>query len=195
MILNDFKDREGSWVLSAYCRGDKQRQTQAGRLWVNMLIRCLENGSMQASRKTYEGCRHTFEDFQDFAEWCQTQIGYLDGYQLDKDIIRKGNKVYSKETCFFIPKDLNILFTLRTFDRGLLPIGVHLKTRSGRYGATLSKYGKLTYLGYYSTATEAFLVYKKEKEKLIKEMANFYKASIDPRAYECLMNYKIEETD
>lgn len=195
MILDDFKDRDGKWVLYIWKKPDTRIFTQAGALWNNLQVRCLKGGSVQTARKTYAGCRHTFKDFQDFAEWCQTQVGYAQGFQLDKDIANKGNKLYSKETCFFIPKELNILFTLRPLYRGTLPIGVHLKKKSGRYGATLNKRGKLTYLGYYSTPEEAFLVYKHEKEKLIKEMANEYRSVIDPRAYECLMNYKIEETD
>lgn len=45
------------------------------------------------------------------------------------------------------------------------------------------------------TPEEAFAVYKREKEKYIKEVANKWKDQIDPRVYESLMNWTIEITD
>ena len=42
---------------------------------------------------------------------------------------------------------------------------------------------------------EAFNAYKKAKEAYIKEVAEEWRDSIDPRVYESLMNWVIEITD
>ena len=52
---------------------------------------------------------------KDVKEWFDNPVnGYKEGYSLDKDILVKGNKIYSPETCCFVPQDVNILFTKRT---------------------------------------------------------------------------------
>ena len=64
-----------------------------------------------------------------------------------------------------------------------------------RYRASLSKYGKDHHYGSYSNPTDAFYAYKQAKEGFAKELAEKWKAQIDPRAYNALMNYQVEITD
>ena len=59
----------------------------------------------------------------------------------------------------------------------------------------VAKYGIKTYLGTFNTLEEAFYVYKREKEKYIKEVADKWKDHIDIRVYEALMNYEISIDD
>lgn len=66
---------------------------------------------------------------------------------------------------------------------------------SGNYGAVVSKFGKTERIGTFCTIEEAFLAYKREKEKYLKQQAEKWKSQIDPRAYEALMNYQVEITD
>ena len=42
---------------------------------------------------------------------------------------------------------------------------------------------------------EAFNAYKQAKESFVKEQANKWKGKIGERAYNALMNYKVEITD
>lgn len=110
---------------------------------------------------------------------------------MDKDIIIRGNKVYSPETCCFVPKEINIIFqnkSKRIYD---LPIGVY-KTRYNKYRASLHINGKRVIIGNFNSPEEAFEEYKKEKEKYIKELANKWKDKIDIKAYNSLINYVIE---
>ena len=148
---------------------------------------------------TYEGCEvsDNFKSYEYFYEWCHKQIGFdNEGWQLDKDLLIKGNKVYSEDSCVFVPKDINLLLTKRTASRGKHPIGVSWYSKSKTFIAQVNKNkGKPENLGYFKTEIEAFKAYKIAKESFIKELANKWKSQIDERAYEALMNYTVDITD
>ena len=114
-------------------------------------------------------------------------------FHLDKDILVKGNKIYSEDTCCFVPICINNLFTLRGLKRGELLIGVSKK--GDRFCASIHKHGKQKGLGTFDTELEAFWAYKEAKEAYIKELAEKWKDQIDPRVYEALMKYQVEITD
>ena len=120
-------------------------------------------------------------------------------YRNNKDILCKGNKVYSRKTCIFVPQRINLLFTKRDNDRGDTPIGV-TPTSSGNYQVRCNNgYGKLIPLGVYSTKKEAFQVYKEYKEKVIKEVIDSYEGKIPEPYYsrlrEAMYNYEVEIDD
>ena len=167
-------------------------------LWYNMLQRCY-NGAFKKKRPTYEGCEvsDNFKYYECFYEWCHKQIGFgVDGFEIDKDLLVKGNKVYSEDTCVFIPKEINLLLTKCIASRGEHFIGVSWSNISKTFVAMVRKNkGKSEYLGYFKTEIEAFNAYKKAKELYIKEVANKWKYKIDERAYNALMNYEVEIDD
>ena len=108
----------------------------------------------------------------------------------------KGNKIYSEDTCVFIPKDINLLLTKCTATRGEHLIGVSWCKRDKVFRATVSRNkGKQEHLGFFKTELEAFNAYKKAKEAFIKEQANKWKSQIDIRAYNALMNYEVNIDD
>ena len=176
-----------------------RNMTKEYRLWNNMVNRCYNEKELSRN-PTYKDC-HVSEDWRylsNFKEWCNNQIGFGNqGWHLDKDILVKGNKVYSEDTCCFVPHEINNLFTKADRIRGKYPIGVYHDTSKihKRFSARVSKSGKHKRFGSYLTPEEAFAVYKREKEKHIKEVANKWKDKIDPRVYEALMNWAIEITD
>ena len=124
---------------------------------------------------------------------CHKQIGFgNEGWQLDKDLLVKGNKVYSESTCVFIPAEVNTLLTKRTASRGEHLIGVYWHKTNKAFKAQVSKNkGTQEYLGSFKTEIEAFNAYKQAKESFVKEQAEKYKSQIDPRAYNALMNYEV----
>ena len=85
--------------------GAGNKRTKQYTAWVNMLTRCYSEKYLK-ERPTYLGC-HTsklFECYSDFYDWCDAQIGFGEvGFQLDKDLLIKGNKLYSENTCVFTP--------------------------------------------------------------------------------------------
>lgn len=156
-------------------------------LWLNMLHRISV---------TYTDCiiSENFKNFSYFYEWCEKQIGFgLPNYELDKDLLIKGNKLYSEETCVFIPKELNVLLTKRQNDRGSLPVGI--TEQKGRYRARCNIYGVRKHIGYFDTPELAFEAYKLAKENHIKDIAHKYKDSIDIRVFNALIKYKVDIGD
>ena len=173
-------------------------QTKEYELWKGMLKRCYSD-AYKKKRPTYEGCEvsDNFKSYEYFYEWCHSQIGFDNkGWQLDKDLLIKGNKVYSESTCVFLPAEINLLLTKRTASRGEHLIGVHWCKRDKAFIAKVNKNkGKQEYLGYFKTEIEAFNAYKEAKESFVKEQAEKWKSEIDPRVYKALMNYEVSVDD
>lgn len=166
-------------------------------LWHSMLTRCFCK-KYQSRQPTYEKCfiSENFKNYSYFYDWCQNQIGFdQDGWQLDKDILVKGNTIYSEDTCVFVPKDLNVLLEKSNAARGSNPIGVSFCKDRGLFQVAIKKGGKRIGLGRYNCPKYAFTVYKKAKEDHIKFIAEKWKDYIDHRAYAALMQYTVEITD
>ena len=164
--------------------------------WVGMYKRCY-NPKYHEKKPTYENCTvcEEWNNYQNYAIWHIENYYEIENeiMMLDKDILKKGNKVYSPETCVFVPVSINSLFVKCNKARGDLPIGV--SKHGNKFKATLRKDNETIHLGYFNTPKEAFLAYKKAKEAYIKEVAEKYKGKIDPRAYEAMMKYEVEITD
>ena len=87
------------------------------RTWKNMLERCYDS-NLHLKHPTYIGCIVCEEwlTFSNFKAWMETQD--FGGKDLDKDILVKGNKIYSPETCIFVTNAINLLFIKRDAGRG-----------------------------------------------------------------------------
>lgn len=102
------------------------------RKWEHMLERCYSS-SLHKKRPSYIGCSVCPEwlYFSKFRFWMERQK--WEGLELDKDILVKGNQVYSPDTCCFIPAAINCLFHSAKKKKFLdLPEGVTL-TANGTY--------------------------------------------------------------
>ena len=122
--------------------------------------------------------------------------GYgLKGWELDKDIIVKGNKLYSKDTCCFVPAEVNSLLIKCDKARGEWPVGVCFDKHAGKFKAYLAINGKQKTLGYFTTPEEAFQAYKLAKEAQIKVVAEKWKHQLDERVYQSLLKYTVSVDD
>ena len=202
LLKGKIKDRMVANVFGVGITGET-RVTVGGKLeryyaiWCGVLKRCYSNHT-SLKFSSYKGCTvsDNFLYFPYFKAWCGKQIGHdQDGWHLDKDILVKGNKVYSEDTCCFVPSEINTLLTKRDKLRGEYPIGVGFYKPLNKYVSRLSTYGRSINLGYFSSVSEAFYAYKEAKEVHIKEVAAKWKDQIDLRVYEALMNYQVEITD
>jgi len=85
-------------------------KAKAYKCWHSMMQRCYDRNFHKAN-KSYIDCsvEKAWHNFQVFAEWFeQNYPNDVDSFELDKDSKVPGNRVYSPETCLFIPKVLNI---------------------------------------------------------------------------------------
>ena len=200
----EVKDKYLPSVYGVGVAGAKYPITVNGRnikeyvLWKSMLRRCYSDG-FRKKNQTYKDCEVSdkFKSYEYFYEWCCNQIGFgVEGFELDKDLLVKGNKVYSESTCVFIPREINSLLIKSTASRGEHLIGVCWHNTSKSFVARVNKNkGKQEHLGYFTTEIEAFNAYKQAKESFVKEQANKWKGQIDERAYLALINYEVHIDD
>lgn len=164
MAIKDIRSQSG-WAKYGPVANGTKTATKSYTLWKSMKQRCFEPASLQR-HPTYKGCTisENFQNFQFFAEWCQTQIGYgLEGYHIDKDILVAGNKMYSEDVCVFVPGKLNRFLNNSKAARTIYPQGVGLAS-CGKFAAALNIDGKDKHIGLYSTPELAFAAYKIAKE-------------------------------
>jgi len=167
------------------------------KLWKSMLQRCF-NEKFKQKCPTYEGvtCSKEWLSMTKFIEDVSQMKGFgLDGWALDKDILQKGNKLYSKDTCCFVPAEVNNLLTKRDNSRGEFPVGVYFDKCAGKFKAQLTINGKLKHLGRFNTPEEAFQVYKLAKEAQIKVVAEKWQHLLDERVFQALMAYEVSIDD
>ena len=131
-----------------------------------------------------------------FKTWFESpESGYKEGYHLDKDILVKGNKIYSPETCCFVPQEINLMIVRKQRTNHDLPPFV---AKSGnKYTSSVQQNGRHIRLGFYQTPLEAFNAYKNAKERHIRNVAEkyFQEGKITERVYNALMKYEVEITD
>ena len=148
--INDAHYNTSSWLPDAVLR------CPALATWRNMLERC--SSKVQAKHPTYVGCTVAPEwySFMTFRAWWLQH--YKEDYHLDKDLLVPNNKVYSPNTCLFVPPWLNTFCTARERARGLYPLGVSVDKRQKTrpYQAMCSNgAGRTINLGLYATPEEA----------------------------------------
>lgn len=179
--------------------------TKEYNAWRAMLQRCYD-GNLKKKFITYKDCR-TIEEwlyYPNFYKWISSQENYFkwkdENWNLDKDILVKGNKLYSSETCCLVPHNVNALFIKQEPRRGKYPIGVS-KMPNGSYKAECNNPFEENesphIIGYYLTKEAAFQSYKKYKENIIKIVAQeeYEKGNIIKKCYDAMMNYEVEITD
>ncbi len=170
---------------------ENKKLTKIYTVWNGMFQRCY-NENIRYKFSTYKGCTvdKSWHNFQNFADWYENNHkSHMKGWHIDKDILKKGNKIYSPETCCFIPIEINSLFTKCNKARSEYPISVN--KRGKKFRAYIGK----DYIATFSTIEEAFLKAKEVKEIKIKFVADEWQPLIEPEVYQAMYNYKVEITD
>lgn len=188
---HDFK-LNGNWAITIPSSGMRIK-TQVYQTYAHMVDRTKAGSKVQAKKGNYVGCTNGFEGFQAFADWATKQIGYgVPGYQLDKDLLVKGNKVYSPETCCFLPREINMaIIRDHSGKKSGLPIGVFCNGKNG-LAAKINIHGKAVFLSSTPTSTEEDIahlvqVYEEHKTAYLHALAIEHQLNLDPRAFQALM--------
>ena len=160
--------------------------------WQGMLERCF-SGRTKERQPTYKDvtCCEEWLVFSNFKQWMEQQDWV--GKQLDKDIIRLENKVYSPETCAFVSQTTNSFVLARDAARGEHPLGVYWNKKAGKLRAKCKNpfTKKSEHLGYFNTPKEAHEAWRKRKHELAQLVAA---TESDPRVVEALKKrYSVEE--
>lgn len=135
--------------------------------------------------------------FSNFVKDLEGMVGFKHGndfdWHLDKDLLIKGNKLYSKETCCLVPREVNNLLINSKKDCSISKQGVHWSNSKNRFVAQLSTSEGRKFLGHFKDEQSAYDAYKKAKESHVKLVANKYKGVIDHRVYENLMSWELTD--
>lgn len=187
-----------------YKTKEKWKKTKCYVTWKGILERCCDE-THRYKNLSYINCEvcEEWSCYTNFSQWFKENYYEIEDERmcLDKDILYKGNKVYSPNTCIFVPERINTLFIKHDNSRGKYPIGVtyHKQTRKFQTSCNIYDFKenktKSEYLGLYDTPEKAFQIYKQFKEKNIKEVADYYKDKIPNKLYQALYNYEVEITD
>lgn len=192
-------------IGSKYRAFENDKEVKEYKTWHSILQRGYDE-KLKKKQPTYKECivSEEWKLYENFYEWIHGQDNYhkwANGsrWSIDKDIIKKQNKIYSPEYCVLIPENVNILFTRRQNDRGKYPIGVYYYKKGNCFRAQCMNplLNKRILIGSFRDPYIAFLEYKEYKENLIKEIAKleYKQKNITDKCYKAMMNYEVEITD
>ena len=154
--------------------------------WSDMLRRCYSE-KYQSRQPTYKGCSVCEEwlTFSKFKAWMEQQD--WEGKQLDKDLLKVGNKCYCPEWCIFVDRKINNFVTDSGASRGEYMIGVSWNSERGKFITNCGNpfTGKQEHVGRFTNELEAHLAWKKRKRELACMLAESEYCN-DPRLAEAL---------
>ena len=169
------------------------KNSKAYRAWKNMFERAYSK-NYQSVYPSYKGCSITREwfNYQNFASWFESTYPYKKflprgRWELDKDLKVVGNKVYSPDTCVWLPSDINANFKmLRPNEGSVCLVGVSKDNRRPNkyktvYLSTTKPNGKFTKS--FDNEYEAHKFYIEKKNQYIDELAEYYKEFITDEVY------------
>lgn len=162
-------------------------------VWRSMIYRC-------GRAKAYKTCivSDEFLDFDNFYNF-YIENKWTDDLLLvlDKDIMCENlnlkNKIYSKETVLLVDQRINSLFINSQNNRGL-PKGVYLDKETKKYFYMSNNNKEVFKSNLFNTQDEAFLAYKLNKEKYIKEIADEYRnkyPTFPNKIYNAMYEYEV----
>lgn len=142
--------------------------------WSAMLRRCYDVAYV-TRKPTYFGCSvcDEWHNYTSFDKWFSEN--HIDGCELDKDLMVSGNKVYSPETCVFVPREINMILVNKKSCRGEYPHGVSFHTNRNKFVAQIAIQGKQTGLGYFDDPLSAYLKYRDAKLEYVEFMIDKFR--------------------
>jgi hypothetical protein len=169
-------------------------RTPAYRKWAGIIERCYKPNRGKRY-PAYVGCSicDEWKYFSCFRRWFEKNS--IPGYDLDKDILKQGNRVYCPEYCCFVPREINLLISgLNIKRKDNLPVGVcYSGSKKNPYVVRLKCQKRTIHVGLFKTAEDASAEYKKIKKGEIIRVANEYfkDGKISERVYNALLSFEV----
>jgi len=163
--------------------------------WKSMLQRCYYSGTLQKN-PTYQGCtvHPDWHLLSNFKVWFDAN--HRPRFHLDKDILIQGNKVYSPETCSYVPNYINYLIVNSEGVNGLGVSPFYTKRKDGSITTTYRTYcnnarGKLLRSSF-KNPEDASAWYIETKKKIVSEVSKqaLDRGEISQAVYEALIARK-----
>lgn len=166
-------------------------QSKGYTSWNSMIRRCYSNvyHSLKPTYKKYN-VEDSWKTLSNYLPWFEDN--YVEGFELDKDLLDNPNLVYSETTCCFLPKEINSFFIKQKplLHKGL-PVGVLYNKKLDSFVAACSAgKGKSSHIMVSKSVEECESAYKKVKTEKLHKIIVKYKYNIKPKIYSVLENYK-----
>ena len=144
--------------------------------WQNMIQRCYSKKLQKKYKPQYrdKSVCEEWHNYANFKLWYEEHITEGCQIDLDKDLLKQGNKIYSPETCVFIEHYINTTFEGKRGD-------CVIQNKDGKYIYTKKKNVV------FDTEEDAVQEYYKDQQKLINNMAEKHKGKIPNCAYEAML--------
>lgn len=198
-IVNDIFYKDDDWYASKWKRtvfgigylgcsdADANRENYVYTKWANMMQRCYDEETHKR-KPYYAPCTVCIEwqNFSNFRVWFKENAMGDRKVDLDKDIMIKGNTVYSQETCSLVTHFTNTIFEERGLDTNIV-----LNNATGKYDVSMYVMGKREEVGTFPTEKKARKGYIDYKQDYIKKHAKNCKGKVPNKTYEAMMNWKV----
>lgn len=194
-IKGEIKNPYDKTICEIGCIGDgkypvwvNNHTTLPYQTWQAMLRRCYDP-YYEDKQPSYYGISEVCEEwliYQNFAQWFEKHY-YQAGkgrMHLDKDILVKGNKIYSPDRCMIVPQRINMMFLKHRPNKYNLPNGV--KPFGDKF--EVSYEGKK--IGVFDTVNECLVAHDKAKKIAITKLANEFREEIPKQLYNALINWE-----
>ena len=162
------------------------KHTPLYSLWSSMLMRCYSPSYVE-KHKTYSEvvvC-DSWKSLKNFENDIKLVPNYdmwiQDNWYLDKDLFSNGGKVYSIDTCCFLPPVINSFISNKKCKSNNLPTGVTWHKRNERYQVDIKFDGKSVYLGSFKTLSDAIMCYEENRKYKLKFLISRYDKVLDKK--------------
>ena len=181
----------GYFGVGEYRASINYKQTPEYRIWANVLKRCYDEKNQERC-PTYKGvtvCQE-WHSFQNFAKWYNDNLPKIYGvkFHLDKDLLQQAvkNKIYSPDTCVFLPQEINKFLNNKQSSNTSGYIGVHRYKTHKKWIAQIMVFGedKGRHLGRFLTLEQASQAYQKARAEQSEKVKDYLRS----------LNYLPEET-
>lgn len=149
------------------------------RAWGGLIFRS-NSPEFKERRVSYKDCSvvEEWKLFSNFLDW--SVKNYVGGWHLDKDIRVKENKIYSPETCAYVPPYINALLKQK-LNKGSMGVSFSPKRKNTHF---IAYCGESIKLGWYATAQEAHREWQWEKARQIEASIAKYMSEPSGAIYE-----------